>query len=139
VLRLTQTAKGIAALLQTGTGPAASIRAAWSADGSSHWALSPPVPLRGAKLASASFGPAGAVAVVLTGNRAQTITSAAAAWRSLPALPGGTATLAIGPSGGFDALAVHRTTLTIWQLGPGPGSWHVTQTMNVPIQFGSSG
>jgi len=139
VLRLTQTDAGIVALLQTSTGPAASLRAAWSAGGSSRWALSPPAPLRGAKLASASFGPTGAAAVVLTGNRAETITGTAAAWRSLPALPGGTATLAPAPSGGFDALAVHRTRLTIWQLGPGTAAWHATQAMNVPVQFGSSG
>ena len=57
----------------------------------------------------------------------------------LPALPNGTATLAPGPSGGFDALAVHRTRLTVWQLGPGTATWRTTQTMNVPVQFGSSG
>jgi hypothetical protein len=138
VLRLTQTDTGIVALLQTGTGPAASLRAAWSAGGG-HWALSPPAPLRGAKLTSASFGPTGAAAVVLTGNRAETITGAAAAWRSLPALPGGTATLAPGPSGGFDALAVHRTRLTVWQLAAGSATWRSTQAINVPVQFGSSG
>jgi len=139
VLRLTQTATGIAVLLQAGTGSAASLFAAWSADGGGHWTLSPPAPLRGAKLASASFGPTGAAALVLNGNRAETITGAAAAWRSLPALPGGTATLAPGPSGGFDALAVHRTRLTVWQLAAGSATWRLTQAINVPVQFGSSG
>jgi hypothetical protein len=139
VLRLTQTTTGIAALLQTGTGPAASLLAAWSADGSSHWTLSPPTPLRGAKLASASFGSAGTAAVVLTGNRAETITGTEAAWRPLPALPSGTATLAPGSSSGFDALAVHRTRLTVWQLAAGSATWRITQAINVPVQFGSSG
>ena len=41
--------------------------------------------------------------------------------------------------GGFDALAVHRTKLTVWQLGPGTTAWRATQAMNVPVQFGSSG
>jgi hypothetical protein len=139
VLRLTQTDAGIAALLQTGTGPAASLLAAWSADGGSHWTLSPPAPLRGAKLASASFGPAGAAALVLAGNRAETITSTETAWRSLPAPPRGTATLAPGSSSGFDALAVHRTRLTVWQLAVGSATWRLTQAINVPVQFGSSG
>jgi hypothetical protein len=139
VLRLTRTSTGNAALLETGTGPAASLLAAWSAGNGADWALSPPVRLHGARLGSASFGPGGAVSLVLAGNRAQTITGAGAAWRSLPALPAGTATLAPGPSGGFDALAVHRTTLTVWQLGPGTAGWRTTQTMNVPVQFGSSG
>jgi hypothetical protein len=139
VLRLAHTSAGVVALLETGTGPEASLLAAWSAGNSDHWALSPPVRLHGARLASASFGPSGAVSLVLTGNRAQTITGAGTAWRSLPALPPGTATLAPGPAGGFDALAVHRTRLTVWQLGPGTAGWRAIQTMNVPVQFGSSG
>jgi hypothetical protein len=139
VLRLTQTSAGVVALLETGTGPGTSLLAAWSASNGVHWALSPPVRLHGARLASASFGPGGVVSLVLTGNRAETSTGAGTAWRSLPALPAGTATLAPGPAGGFDALAVHRTRLTVWQLRPGTAGWRATQTMNVPIQFGSSG
>ncbi len=139
VLRLTRTSSGDAALLETGTGPETSLLAAWSTGDAGRWALSPVVALHGARLASASFGPGGAAALVLTGNRAETITGAGATWRSLPALPAGTATLASGPSGGFDALAVHRTRLTVWQLGPGTTAWRATQAMNVPVQFGSSG
>ena len=139
VLRLTRTANRTVALLHAGTGPAAGLLAAWSADNGRHWALSPPFKLGGAKLSSASFGPAGAAMIVVSGNRAETITGAGATWRSLPALPADTATLAPGPSGGFDALAIHRTRLTIWQLGPGTANWRATQTMNVPVQFGSSG
>lgn len=139
VLRLTRTSTGNVALLQTGAGPEASLLAAWSTGDGGHWALSPVVRLRGAEPTSASFGPSGAAAVVLSGNRAETITGPGAAWRSLPVLPAGTATLAPGPSGGFDALAVHRTRLTVWQLGPGSTAWRATQAMNVPVQFGSSG
>jgi hypothetical protein len=139
VLRLTRTSTGMVALLETGTGPDASLLAAWSAGNAGRWALSPPVRLNGASLTSASFGADGTAALVLTGNRAETSTGAGAAWRSLPALPAGTATLAPGPAGGFDALAVRRTRLTIWQLGPAATAWHATQTMNVPVQFGSSG
>jgi hypothetical protein len=139
VLRLTRTSNGNVALLEAGTGPDASLLAAWSAGNGGHWALSPVVRLHGGELTSASFGSGGAAALVLTGNRAETIIGAGAAWRSLPALPAGTATLAPGPSGGFDALAVHRTRLTIWQLGPGTTAWQATQAMNVPVQFGSSG
>lgn len=127
------------ALLKAGSGPAASLLAAWSADSGIRWALSPPLRLSGANPTSASFGPAGATAIVLTGNRAETITGAGAGWRSLPTLPGGTATLAPGPAGGFDALAVHRSRVTVWQLGAGSATWRATQVLNVPIQYGSSG
>ena len=73
VLRLTSTASGTVALLVAGTGPAASLLAAWSADGGSHWALSPPLRLDGAAVSSASFGPGGTAAIVLNGSRGQTV------------------------------------------------------------------
>ena len=57
VLRLTRTSTGNVALLETGTGPDASLLAAWSAGNGGHWALSPPVRLHDARLTSASFGP----------------------------------------------------------------------------------
>jgi hypothetical protein len=139
VLRLARTSNGDVALLETGAGLDASLLAAWSAGNGGHWTLSPVIRLHDAELTSASFGPSGTAALVLTGNHVETITGPGAAWRSLPALPAGTATLTPGPSGGFDALVVHRTRLTIWQLGPGTTAWQATQAMNVPVQFGSSG
>jgi hypothetical protein len=138
VLRLTTTAGATTALLAAGTGSAARLLTARSTDGGAHWALSQPFPLGGAKLTSASFGPGGTTAIVLTGNHAETITGTAGSWRPLPALPAGTATLAPDPAGGWDALAVHRARLTVWQLAPGARAWATTQTITVPIQFGSS-
>lgn len=138
VLRLTRTATRTVALLKAGSGPAASLLAAWSADNGSHWTLSPPLRLSGATLTSTAFGPTGAAAILLNGNRAQTIAGAGSAWQSLPALPTGTATLAPGPAGGIDALAVHRSRLTVWQLAADSTAWHSAQAISVPIQFGSS-
>ena len=60
-------------------------------------------------------------------------------WRQLPALPPGTATLAPGPSGGWNALAVHGTQLTIWQASPGAQAWAREQVIKVPVPYGSSG
>jgi hypothetical protein len=122
-----------------GTGSAARLLAAWSADGGARWTLSQPLSLHGTALTSVSPGPGGSVAVVLTGNHAETITAAAGPWRQLPALPPDTATLAPGPGAGWDALAVHRTQLAVWRLAPGGGAWAATQNINVPIEFGSSG
>ena len=139
VLRLTTTAGTTMALLAAGTGPAARLLAAWSADGGARWALSQPLPLHGARLTSASSGAGGSVAVVASGSHAETITGPAGTWRPLPALPPGTATLAPGRMGGWDALAVHRTKLAVWQLAPGGATWAAAQTINVPIEFGSSG
>ncbi len=135
VYRLTRTAQGITVLLQAGTGHRASLLAAWSADGS-HWTLSPPLPLHGGAVISASFGP-GTVAVITAGHRGQ-ITTAGSTWRPLPALPPGTAALAPGPGSAADALAVDRGTLTIWQHVLPRATWTRTQVLNVPIPYGSS-
>ena len=139
VLRLTTTGSATTALLAAGRGPAARLLTARSADSGAHWILSPALPLGGARLTSASFGTGGAAAITLTGNRADTLTAAAGPWRPLPPLPPGTITLAQGPAAGWDALAVHGSRLTVWQLTPGARAWATTQTINVPIQFGSSG
>jgi hypothetical protein len=139
VLRLTTIAGTTTALLVTGAGSTAHLLAAWSTDGGAHWSLSQPLPLGDAKVTTASFGRNGAAAVVLTGNRARAITSTARSWQLLPNLPAGTATLAPGSADGWEALTVHRTRLTIWQLTPGTRTWAATQAITVPIQFGSSG
>ncbi len=68
-----------------------------------------------------------------------TVTSGAGSWQALPVLPAGTATLAAGPSGGWNALAVHRSQLTIWQAAPGARSWSSEQVIKVPVPYGSSG
>ena len=139
MLRLTTTTTGATtALLAAGSGPAARLLTATSADSGTHWTLSPALPLGRARLTSASFGTAGTTAITLTGNRADTLT-AAGPWRPPPSLPPGTVTLAQGPTAGWDALAIHGTRLTVWQLAPGARTWATTQTINVPIQFGSSG
>ena len=139
MLRLTRTAGTTEALLAAGTGRSVSLLAAWSAGSTRHWTLSPEFRLNAPALTATSFGPAGTAAIMLNGNRGVIITSTATTWRALPELPAGTATLALGPAGGIDALAVHRTRLTIWQLTQGSTAWTATQVITVPIQFGSSG
>jgi hypothetical protein len=62
----------------------------------------------------------------------------------VPPVPGGTtvlvppgaATLAAGPGGGYDALAVSGSVLTVWRLGA--GAWVKAQVIDVPINYGSS-
>jgi hypothetical protein len=138
VLRLTRAGNTTAALLAAGTGRAASIFVAWSTDDGAHWALSPRLLLHGAAVSSASFGPGGAAAVVIAGRRGAVITDGQT-WKALPSLPRGTATVAQGSAGTFQALAVHRATLTIWQASAQGTGWLKTQTIRVPIQYGSSG
>jgi len=138
VLRLARTANQVVALMKAGIGPAASLLAAWIGD-SGHATLSQGLALGGGVAASASFGSAGTAAVILTSGRGDVITSAGSQWHALPLPPPGTATLVPGPGGQTDALAVHGATLVVWRLLPGATSWVREQTLNVPIQYGSSG
>jgi hypothetical protein len=136
VLRLVGTPTGDVALLKTGTGATATLFAAWTSDGT-HWTVSPPLSAGSQAVQASGTGPAGAVWVLLADGRAETIAVSGAAWRELPAPPAGTATLAAMPGGAFDALATSGGKLTVYQLGAA-GGWAMTQTINVPIQYGSS-
>jgi hypothetical protein len=137
VLRLAPAADGMVALLEAGTGPGASLLGAWSA-GHGSWTVSAPFRLNGASLTAASFGPGGEAAVMLGEKRGETVAGHGSSWQPLPHLPAGTVTLATGPEGNLDALAVHRAAMTVWQLAPGSSTWTTTQTIDVPIEFGSS-
>jgi hypothetical protein len=139
VLRLTRTPAGIVTLLQAGVGSSGTLFAAWSPDGGGHWDLSDPYQLDGARVAAASFGTGSTAAIELTGNRGMTISGPGQRWRTLPALPSGTATLATAPGSEVDALAVHGAALTVWQVRSGGTAWAQIQVIYVPIQYGSSG
>jgi hypothetical protein len=155
VLRLVRVGGKLVALLQAGDGSGARLLTAWTAAQhptpsqqpapSQRWTLSSAVPTAGRVVVSSSFGSTGAVAVALTGGRAEFLpgSSAGAAWQPLPALPQGRAViLALPAGGGVDALAAAGSVMTAWRLHLGQhgsaGTWTKTQTMKVPIQYGSS-
>jgi hypothetical protein len=131
VLGLGSTAGGNVALLLAGS----ELIAAWSTG--SGWTTS--AVLGGvAGVRAAGFGADGSAWVLLGGGRAETIGGPGSAWRGLPAVPAGTATLAPGPGGSFDALAVAGSRLTVWQVGAAATAWTKAQAITVPIEYGSS-
>ena len=136
VLRLTGTTAGDTALLTSGTGSAASLFAAWTADGA-RWTTSSALPTGSGQVLASGPGPGTTAWVLLTGGRAAIITGPGAAWRQLPTPPKGTATLAAVSGATVDALAVNGASLTVYQLTTG-GTWTKTQSAKVPIQYGSS-
>jgi hypothetical protein len=137
VLDLVSSGSRSTAVIAAGQGPAAAVIAAWTAAGSSSWSVSGTL-LTGARaVRSVSILAGGSAAIVLAGGRGATIAGPGRRWRSLPALPGGTATLAAGPAGQPDALAASGSTLTAWQLG-GSGRWSRLQAIRVAIPYGSS-
>jgi hypothetical protein len=137
VLRLAVQGSVIGALLQAGSGAGASLLAAWSATGIGSWTTSAPFPLGSGRVASASFGPAGTVAITTTTGTGAVITGTAGPWDTLPALPPGTATLAL-VGGVTDVLTVDGGTLTVWRLPADGAHWSRAQVIIVPIQYGSS-
>ena len=136
VLRLTATPAGEIALLLAGTGSAASLLTAWTSDGT-RWTVSSPLPAGPAQIRASGTGPGGAAWVLLSDGHGATVSGPGAAWRELPRLPTGTAVLAAGPGGTFDALATSGSTLAVFRLSAA-GAWGKTQVISVPIQYGSS-
>ena len=138
VLRLSMTAGYETALLAVGSKAAATVLAAWTRSGSGRWALSPSLRTQGRQVQSASFGPGGAVGLVLSGRRGETLSGPGASWQQLTTLPVGTQTLVPGPGHGTGALAVHRSIMTVWAQVSASAGWTRKQVINVPISYGSS-
>lgn len=111
------------------------LHATW--DTAAGWRVSPAL-AASAVAASGSLAPGGAW-VLLPGRRAATVAGPGQPWRSLPAVPDGTAVLAAGPGGAVDALAASGSKLTVWRLAGAATAWSKVQAINVPIQYGSSG
>lgn len=102
------------------------------------WTASAPLPGTETPVASGWLSSSGAW-VLLPGGTAAAISGPGASWRTLPRVPARTSVLASGPGGAIDALATSGSVLTVWRLGPSASSWSRVQSMNVPIQYGSSG
>jgi hypothetical protein len=132
VLRLAAAGTGLVALLRAGTGPGASVVAAWYDGGK--WTVS--APLRTPAVRSTAIGPGGSFGIILNATHAATLAGPGASWHALPALPQWAATLALGPSGQVDAIAAHGGTFTDWRLAP--TGWSSAQTIHVTIPYGSS-
>ena len=60
------------------------------------------------------------------------------AWQRYATPPAGTATVAPGPDGSLTALAVDNATLDVWSAASPAGAWTRGQTLQVPIEYGSS-
>jgi hypothetical protein len=138
VLRLSTAAGRETALLAAGSGAKATVLAAWAGSGAGRWVLSPVLRAHGGHVVSASLGPGGSVALVLPGGRGETLSGPGGSWRKLPALPAGTQVLAPGASGAIEALAAHRSVMTVWSHTTASAGWARQQVTKVPILYGSS-
>jgi hypothetical protein len=133
IVRMTSTPSGISLLVSATDGASHQLFAEWGSPAGAGWTFSAPLPAD--EPMASGTGTGGATWVLLPGGRAATI-SRGGGWQSLPAPPAGTVTLAPGAGGQLDALAAKGSDFTAWRL-TGNG-WDKVQTMNVPIQYGSS-
>jgi hypothetical protein len=130
VLRLQATGSGLTALVQVGN----QVLAAWR--DATGWTVSPPLPIGDL----VSTGPDGGGWFVLGQDLAvHAVAGPGSSWQQLPRVPRGTATMVF--DGSTEALAVDPagTILTVWALSADRARWTETQSLKVPIQFGSSG
>ena len=145
--RLVATGAGLAALVSTGTGSGTRLVTATSTDDGAAWTVSSPVATGGREVRATAVTPSGGFAVLLASGTAASgleVGAPGGAWQSLPVPPADTSVVAALPDGRFDALVPAGVQLEVSTLepgagGPSAGSWVRTQTVDVPLQYGSSG
>jgi type IV secretory pathway VirB2 component (pilin) len=141
VLRLGTSGTTSGGLLAAGRGGTMGLVATWAPSGSGPWTVSRPLDLGASTVVATGTGTGAAQFVVLRSGsslRAEVIDGPGNIWRALPVLPPGVATVAFSPSGIASALGVRHGTLVVWQLTAGPQTWAETQSIAVPISYGSS-
>ncbi len=143
VISLKQTSEGMSTILAvTSVKEGTSLVAAWAGSGG-QWSVSGALRLSSSQRVL-SIGPASDVGMFVLlaesggSEEADVVGGPDVSWQLLPALPGGTSTLAFGPANAVDALAVNDTAFADWHLSPGSSHWAKGQAISVPIEFGSS-
>ncbi len=140
VERLVDTAGVLTALVGSGTGPTARLVLVSGPDGAAPWSISASLATGGHSVVSTSLTPTGGMVVVLAGGRGAataSVTSPGSVWRTLPRLPWSTGLVVAEPGGQFEALSSSGSTLDVDALVG--GRWLHRASVDVPIQYGSSG
>ncbi len=143
VVRLVATPAGTAALVSAGTGAGARLFAMWSTDGLGTWTVSAGLPLDGGTLTSTGVTASGGFVVDARSTTAghpmaaSVVAPPGGPWQHLAPPPDGATSVVPTPAGGFDAFASDQSTLHVYALGA--GGWSRDQSLDVPIQYGSSG
>jgi hypothetical protein len=141
VLRMVSTPAGLTALVRSGPLDTGALFAAWSSGAPTTWSVSTGLPLGRRTLMSTGTTATGGVVVTSRAPdgrpSASTVGSSVTGWQALATPPAGTSSVVPTPEGGFDALISDRSTLHVDSLGH--QGWSPSQTLDVPIQYGSSG
>lgn len=141
VLRLQAAGGTLVALLEL-RGPLGSGLVAARSGPHGAWRLSAPTRLgAGDRVVSAGpAGPEGQFVLLRTpaGAERLLVSGPRLSWSSLPRPPPTTATVAFGPSGAADVLAVSGSVMTNWALQPAGTRWRRAGALHVGILYGSS-
>ncbi len=139
VVRLIGTPGGATALIRAGVGRTSRLYGARSTDGLATWSVSSPLAEPGGLVSTGVSAAAQLIAVIQRGSTrsAAVLGPSGSAWQQLAPLPAGTVAVAASPGGGYSALIAHSSTLDVDLSGK--TGWRHVQTLDVPIQYGSSG
>jgi hypothetical protein len=107
------------------------------------WVESPPLALGAASTVRASAVAPNGQQLVLVSRPGTTgvleeARSPGQPWIALPTPPAGTVTVAPLADGSVNAFSVHGSRLKVFTVTASRGSWSLSQTINVPIAYGSS-
>lgn len=144
VLAIASEGEGTIGLLELRGGSRTQLVTVWSSPGTGHWRSSRPLEVKGPGdvVSAGTAGGEHEYALLRDGasSRLRLVVAEGVgrAWHVLPAPPAGTATVAFGPAGTVQALAVHVSVLTAWRLQHGAARWAKAQVAHVDILFGSS-
>jgi hypothetical protein len=141
VLRLATQGAGLTALAEVVSAGGTASLFRLNGSSSDGWRVSPVFDVPPTQHLVATGNEPGGSAFVLLSRAgavtAEVLPASGLAWKQLPVLPPGTATLAFGPDGVIYALAANHSVMTVYKLGPKP-TWAPVQVIIVPIQYGSS-
>jgi hypothetical protein len=141
VLRLGSMGPAVGGLVAGTKGRQVAVEAIWATSGRGPWAVSHLLELGSSTVVASGTGPGATQFVLIRHNdvlKAEVVGGPDQNWHALPALPPGAVTVAYSPSGSVSALAVRQATLTVWHLAEVGQSWTQTQSIVVPIAYGSS-
>jgi len=140
VVRLLGTGSGTTALVAVHSGGEVDLFALWGNDGPQHWTVSSRLALAGGPvIATGSTADGGLVVTYRTsgGLAVAVVHQSSLGWQNLAPPPAGTSAVVATPEGGFDALVSNLSVLEVYSLGG--GQWTHSQSLSVPVQYGSSG
>jgi hypothetical protein len=142
VLRLSVSGATESALVAAGAPGRSVLLGQWrAADGT--WAASRPLPVSPSqRVLATAIGESGQEVVLLsqrgTSGTVRVAPGPGQGWSTLPRPPAGTATVALLSDGSVDAFSVQGNRLRVYTASAPTDRWALTQSMNVPLAYGSS-